>query len=392
MCHMTRSQRAKVGGGAYWSSSAHKDRWTRHADTSAIEDRWIRHVEQASDSGRRWSRRVASLIGHRAAAANSLGDGSIMVLGGQSFRPFVLVGTQGMKAPTQMDSACDNPDTQVMCQGDARFRPKPGDMKVSGTSHKVDSATFLFGTNSALIVTWGNFGQYSSLQGKILFVVLVSHFRPPYCLGRSLTFVFQFFSLQSFWAPPRFSLNFSYPRPLPCFRSAQNLTQWPQLTLLISFQCFGAPPRLALKHLTPRTLSRLCSAQNFFQWLLLILDPPILSPLHIIPNSLQPCGPLSRLDNSRRTQSASTLVDMQGGKGLFVGSGQLDPEEECMGCQRTRIQMGALSSTLTFELETLSQHRHLIERLQDESYAQRSQIEEQRSSMEIMQRRLDQLE
>jgi hypothetical protein len=46
-----------------------------------------------------------------------------------------------------------------------------------------------------------------------------------------------------------------------------------------------------------------------------------------------------------------------------------------MGCQRMRIQMGALSSTLTFELETLSQHRHLIERLQDESYAQRSQIE-----------------
>jgi polyhydroxyalkanoate synthesis regulator phasin len=81
-----------------------------------------------------------------------------------------------------------------------------------------------------------------------------------------------------------------------------------------------------------------------------------------------------------------------GWQGPFVDSGQLDPEEECMGCHRMRIQLGALSSTLTFELETLSQHRHLIERLQDESYAQRSQIEEQRSSMEIMQRRLDQLE
>jgi polyhydroxyalkanoate synthesis regulator phasin len=54
--------------------------------------------------------------------------------------------------------------------------------------------------------------------------------------------------------------------------------------------------------------------------------------------------------------------------------------------------VGSPQSTLTFELETLSQHRHLIERLQDESYAQRSQIEEQRSSMETMQRRLDQLE
>jgi hypothetical protein len=54
--------------------------------------------------------------------------------------------------------------------------------------------------------------------------------------------------------------------------------------------------------------------------------------------------------------------------------------------------MGALNSTLTFELETLSQHKHLIERLQDEIYAQRSQIEEQRISLEIMQNQLDQME
>jgi uncharacterized coiled-coil protein SlyX len=54
--------------------------------------------------------------------------------------------------------------------------------------------------------------------------------------------------------------------------------------------------------------------------------------------------------------------------------------------------MGALNSTLTFELETLSHHRHLIERLQDEIFAQRSQIEEQRNSLEIMQSRMDQME
>jgi hypothetical protein len=54
--------------------------------------------------------------------------------------------------------------------------------------------------------------------------------------------------------------------------------------------------------------------------------------------------------------------------------------------------MGALNSTLTFELETLSQHMHLIERLQDEIYAQRSQIEEQHSSLEIMQSQMDQME
>lgn len=88
---------------------------------------------------------------------------------------------------------------------------------------------------------------------------------------------------------------------------------------------------------------------------------------------------------------------MQGGKGIFMETSQLDPEEECMRCHRMRIQLGALSSTLTcstmtFELKTLPQQRHLIERLQDESYAQRSHIEEQPSNMETMQHYLDQLE
>jgi hypothetical protein len=62
---------------------------------------------------------------------------------------------------------------------------------------------------------------------------------------------------------------------------------------------------------------------------------------------------------------------------VFTGQDQQDPEKDCAGCQRLRIHMGAINSTLTFELETLSQHMHLIERLQDEVYAQRSQIEEQ---------------
>jgi hypothetical protein len=54
--------------------------------------------------------------------------------------------------------------------------------------------------------------------------------------------------------------------------------------------------------------------------------------------------------------------------------------------------MGALNSTLTFKLETLSQHMHLIERLQDEIFAQRSQIKEKHISLEIMQSRIDQME
>ena len=47
---------------------------------------------------------------------------------------------------------------------------------------------------------------------------------------------------------------------------------------------------------------------------------------------------------------------------------------------------------MTFELETLSQHRDLIERLQDEVFTQRIQIEEQCNQMEKLQGRLEQME
>jgi hypothetical protein len=67
-------------------------------------------------------------------------------------------------------------------------------------------------------------------------------------------------------------------------------------------------------------------------------------------------------------------------------------EEECGGCSRIRVQLGAIGANRAFELETLSQHRLMIEKLQDESYAQRSQIEDNRMKMETMQRRLEQLE
>lgn len=161
-----------------------------------------------------------------------------------------------------------------MHQGDPRFISKLGNMEVSGTSHKADSATFLAGTNPALIETWENFGMYSSLQGKSRIVILVSLF------SYSFTLVFQFFSPQRFWFPPRLPPNSSLCPP-PCVRFAQNITQWPQLSLCITFQCFGAPPRLVLNLRTLRTLLRLCSAQNLFQWLLWtldFLDRPFLSP------------------------------------------------------------------------------------------------------------------
>jgi hypothetical protein len=93
-----------------------------------------------------------------------------------------------MKALKQMDKACDNPDTQIMHQGDTRLISKLENMEVSGTSHRADSATFLASTNLALNETWGNFCLYSPLQGKRCFVVLVNLF------GHSLKLVLQFFS------------------------------------------------------------------------------------------------------------------------------------------------------------------------------------------------------
>jgi hypothetical protein len=86
---------------------------------------------------------------------------------------------------------------------------------------------------------------------------------------------------------------------------------------------------------------------------------------------------------------------MQSGKGVSADSEHWveDPiEEECGGCSKIRIQIGAIGTNTAFELETLSQHRHMIEKIQDESYAQRIQLEEHHMKIEAMHRRLDQLE
>jgi hypothetical protein len=69
-----------------------------------------------------------------------------------------------------------------------------------------------------------------------------------------------------------------------------------------------------------------------------------------------------------------------------------DWEVDCGGCSSLRVQMGAMSANRAFELETLSQHRFLIGKLQDESDAQRSQIETNRLKIEMLQQRLDQLD
>jgi hypothetical protein len=124
------------------------------------------------------------------------------------------------------------------------------------------------------------------------------------------------------------------------------------------------------------------------------LIPPLKTGVFL----LSPWVPTHFLQKSRgkfRFEVSPAYEAMQKGKGASAESGNWaeDPfEEECGGCNRIRLQIGAIGTNRAFELETLSQHRHMIENLQDESYAQRSQLEDHRMKMETMQRRLDQLE
>jgi hypothetical protein len=67
-------------------------------------------------------------------------------------------------------------------------------------------------------------------------------------------------------------------------------------------------------------------------------------------------------------------------------------EPECGGCSSLHEQLVALSANRAFEMETLSQHRFLINKLQDESEAQRSQITTNREQIDTLQLRMDQLE
>jgi hypothetical protein len=67
-------------------------------------------------------------------------------------------------------------------------------------------------------------------------------------------------------------------------------------------------------------------------------------------------------------------------------------ELECGGCSILREQLEALSANMAFEMETLSQHRFLISKLQDESEAQRSQIVANQVQIDTLQLRVDQLD
>lgn len=158
--------------------------------------------------------------------------------------------------------------------------------------------------------------------------------------------------------------------------------------VLCSLLVFSLAP--SLSHLSLRLpawlflgeASSLCTFRPF-------VSPSTLGSWCAPPCHFQSRHPNSTMDNMHDSLKAprdTTSLD------YFAGQGQQDSEKDCFGCQRLRIHLGAINSTMTFELETLSQHRHLIERLHDEVFAQRSQIEDQRSQMENMQGCLDQME
>jgi hypothetical protein len=85
---------------------------------------------------------------------NNIYDDLIMVSGGQYIYSVELVGNKRLKDLMQMDPMWSSPDTQMISQDDVRFRLKIADVKNPSTTHQVEFVTYLFDTNSTLIITW----------------------------------------------------------------------------------------------------------------------------------------------------------------------------------------------------------------------------------------------
>jgi hypothetical protein len=202
---MTRSQRTKAKGGDTWSSSARGERWRKQLAgaklmTHRLRTNWVNDI---------WY------------------DDLIMDSGGLLIRSVEFVGNQRPKALTQMDRACSSPDAKRICQDDVRFSPRLADVKAPSTTHQVEFVTYLFDTKLALIVTWGDLSQRSSLLGRILYVSLASHIHPVLSLKYivcPVLFVSQRIPSQRFRAPPRYSLPRPPPRPPPFHCLAQVFT------------------------------------------------------------------------------------------------------------------------------------------------------------------------
>jgi hypothetical protein len=110
----------------------------------------------------------------------------------------------------------------------------------------------------------------------------------------------------------------------------------------LSWLCLGEACSLS-------TLGPLVSLFTFGFW--------CVPPRHTLFKCRHPTSTMYIRQNSLKALRATNSLD------YIARQGQQDSEKEFFECQRMRIHLGAIHSMMTFELETLSQQIHLIERL-----------------------------
>jgi hypothetical protein len=265
-------------------------------------------------------------------------DHFIMAWDGYIDRPTNFVGNRKVKPLDQMGRACNSSKAAWNRQDDDEFSPWIESMKGISTTFQVDFEIwvlpFLYDMNYSVIISRGVLFQCF----RAVSLLWLSRISLELTLDSSL-------------------LEFSYAPFLS--HLARSFLAWIRLAIAFPPSKYG-----------PFVFSSTCA------W-------------SALPCLLQNYLLLSFMDNRQKSRKEPRAMNSQD---FFAGQDQQEPEKDCARCQRLRIHMGEISSTFTFELETLSQHRHLIERLQDEVFTKRSQIEDQRSQMENMQGRLDQME
>jgi hypothetical protein len=217
-----------------------------------------------------------------------------MAWDGFIIHPTDFVGNSPLTPLNQMGRECSSLEATWNHQDDEGFNPSIISMKGLSTTLKVEYEIYLIDMNYAVIVSWG----VSSQRFWAVFILWKIYLEP------TMDFV---------------SLELS-------FASSLNHLSWnfsAQLHLGID-----SPPSKSI----PFFLSSTCA------W-------------RFLPCLLRNFLLLIIMDNRKKAHNEPRAMNSQD---LFAGQVQHDLEKDCAGCQRMRIHMGAINSTLTFELETLS--------------------------------------
>jgi len=116
----------------------------------------------------------------------------IMAWGGLLICSVEFMGNRWSKAMTHMARACSSSGAKWNCQGDDGSNPWLEDLKGPSTTPQTTFGIYLFDTNLALNVTWGELSQQlsaASLLGRISYESWPSHLHPtlftlsvPHCL------------------------------------------------------------------------------------------------------------------------------------------------------------------------------------------------------------------